>query len=96
MRRLLLVLTVALIMAAMVAAMTAPAFADKGGGHCFTTSTTSVDRPTPLGCTEPHQNTAIYTFRGPEEAPGSSAQGGKPGFSDPIGSGLGACHGPHC
>ena len=88
MRRILLVLSVAALMAVMMVAMAAPAFADKGGGHCLTNST---DLPTPSGCTEPHKNTAVFTYRGPEEAPGSTAQGGKPGYS-----GTGACHGPHC
>ena len=71
MRRILLVLSVAALVALMVVVMAMPAFA-RGNPQ-------PVDTPY-AGVRGEHTATCVETLRGPADPPGSSARGGNPGY----------------
>ena len=83
MKRILVLITAALVMAAMIVAMSMPAIAMG--------NPTGKSNPYALVYAEPHGNTYVLTYKGPESPPGSEAAGGNPGYTEP-----GTCHGPHC
>jgi hypothetical protein len=91
-KRILLVLTVALVMAAMVALSVSPAFA--APGHSIT-NPQGKDNPYASGYSDA-QDTYVYVYQAPPAqggaAPGSGAAGGNPGYVDQIDG----CHGPGC
>ena len=86
MRRIMLLVTAAFVMAAMTLAMAMPAFATPG--HDITNKNNPAN-PYAYGYSNKTE-TYIYTYKGPESPPGSSAKGGNPGYTG------GTCRGPGC